>query len=408
MKYDLTVTKFTYGGECLGRLPDGRAIFVPFTLPGEEVRVRLTEEKRRFARGELIEVLEPSPERISPRCPHFTTCGGCHYQHMPYEEQLAAKRDILVDQLERIGKKENPPVHATIPSPQPFNYRNQIQFQISSEGRLGFFKPNSDQVLEIRECHLPQEPINTMWPQLELESIPGLERVGMRLGNQDEVLIAFRGDQGSVPDFSVEDIDLSAVHLSPYGAQVLAGSDHLLMEVAGRQFRVAADSFFQVNNQVAAKLVDHISGNLDLDKTDVVLDVYTGVGLFSAFIAPLARHVIGIEVSESACEDYAINLDEFDNVELYQAPVEIVVNNLKVHPNVIILDPPRAGVDRKVLDSLVSMKADTIVYVSCDPATMARDARRLAKWGYHLDKITPFDMFPQTYHLESVGFWKRT
>jgi 23S rRNA (uracil1939-C5)-methyltransferase len=406
-QHDLTVTKFTYGGECLGRLSDGRAVFVPFTLPGEKVRVRLTEEKRRFARGELVEVLEPSPERIKPRCPHFTVCGGCHYQHMPYEEQLDAKRAILVDQLERIGKIGNPPVNATIPSPLLFNYRNQLQFQISSQGRLGFYQPHSAQVLEIQECHLPQEPIHTVWPQLQLESIPGLERVGIRLGSQDELLVALRGDQGSVPDLSVEDSDVSVVHLSPYGTQVLAGSDHLLIEAAGREFRVSADSFFQVNIQVAEALVDHILGNLNLRTTDVVLDVYAGVGLFSAFVAPLVGSVVGIEVSEPACQDYAINLDEFENVELYQAPVEIVVNSLEVRPDVIILDPPRAGIDRKVLDSLVGMKADTIVYVSCDPATMARDAQRLVKWGYQLEMITPFDMFPQTYHVESVGFWQR-
>ena len=403
--HDLIVTKHTYGGECLGRLPDGRAVFVPFTLPGELVRVRLIEEKRRFARADLLEVLEPSPERISPCCPHFAVCGGCHYQHMPYEYQLDAKVDILVDQLERIGKIENPPIGPAVPSPLAFNYRNHIQFQIAPEGRLGFFRPHTDQVLEISECHLPQEPINTLWPQLEFESIPGLERVGIRLGVEKEILIAFQGDQGSVPDLSVEGIDVSVVHQSPYGTQVLAGSDHLRMEVANRQFRVSADSFFQVNTSTAALLVDHVLENLDLVSNALILDVYAGVGLFSAFIAGRVGNVIAIESAETACQDYEINLDEFDNIELYQAPAEIVLANLDVRPDYIILDPPRAGLDRKVLDNLVGMNPPTIVYVSCDPATMARDAQRLVKWGYQLDKITLFDMFPQTYHLESVGFW---
>ena len=406
--YDLTVTKHTYGGECLGRLPDGRAVFVPFTLPGEQVRVRLVEEKRGFARAALLEVLVPSPKRISPRCPHFSVCGGCHYQHMPYEQQLDAKGDILADQLERIGKIENPTLHPAVPSSLAFNYRNHIQFQITPEGGFGFFRPHTDQVLEISECHLPQESINNLWPQLEFESIPGLERVGIRLGVEDEIMITFQGDQGSVPDLSVEGIDVSVAHLSPYGTQVLAGSDHLLMDVSNRRFRVSADSFFQVNTSTAAALVDHVLENLDLGSNALVLDVYAGVGLFSAFVAGRVANVIAIESSESACQDYEINLVEFDNIELYQAPAEIVLATLDVQPDCIILDPPRAGLDRRVLDSLVGMNPPTIVYVSCDPATMARDAQRLAKWGYQLDKLTLFDMFPQTYHLESVGVWRQS
>lgn len=405
--YDLTVTTLTYGGECLGRLPDGRAVFVPFTMPGEKVRLRLTEEKRRYARAELIHVLEPSSERITPQCPHFTVCGGCHYQHMEYTRQLDVKRDILKDQLERIGKIENPLIETMLPSPQPFCYRNQIQFHLTHKGRLGFYKLHSDQVLEIETCYLPQEQINEVWPLLELESIPGLERVGIHLGCEGEILLAFAGDERSVPDFSVEDMGVSAVHLSPYGTQVLAGSETILIEVSGRSFRVSAGSFFQVNTLTAEALVDHMLANLDIGKTDLVLDVYAGVGLFSAFIAGHAGQLIGIESSEVACDDYGSNLDEFDNVILYQAPAEIVLSNLDVRPNIIILDPPRKGIDRHVLDGVVRMNPGTIVYVSCDPATMARDAKRLVKGGYHLEKITPVDMFPQTYHLESIGFWKR-
>jgi 23S rRNA (uracil1939-C5)-methyltransferase len=407
LTYEISVTTFVYGGECLGRLPDGRAVFVPLTLPGERVRVVLTEEKRRFARAELLEVVEASDQRIRPRCPHFTTCGGCHYQHMPYEAQLAAKRDILVDQLERIGGIENPPVFETVPSPQPFNYRNHIQFQLSPLGHLGFFKHASDQVLEIQECHLPQDPINVVWPQLELEAIPGMERVGFRLGSDDDLMIIFQGSQSSVPEFSVEDINLSAVHLGPFGRQVLAGSDHLQLQVIDREFRVSADSFFQVNIPVAERLVEHILAQIDIDRNSQVLDVYAGVGLFSGFIARQVAQVVAVESAESSCADFVVNLDEFDNTELYQAQAELVLPELDLQPDLILLDPPRAGLDVKVVDALVRMGPDTIVYVSCDPATMARDAKRLVKGGYRLENITPFDMFPQTYHLESVGIWCR-
>ncbi|HEX5837832.1 MAG TPA: TRAM domain-containing protein, partial [Anaerolineales bacterium] len=172
--------KLTYGGDALGRLEDGRAIFVPFGLPGERVRVRLKQEKRGFARGELVDVLEASPQRITPRCIHFGLCGGCHYQNLQYEEQLKAKADILRDQLTRIGRIENPPVRDTVPSPSSWNYRNHVQFHLTEEGNLGYMTAGHPSVFAIRECHLPGGSINSLWPQLEFEPGMDLERVSIR------------------------------------------------------------------------------------------------------------------------------------------------------------------------------------------------------------------------------------
>ena len=152
------------------RLEDGRAVFVPFGLPGERVRIRLTEEKRNFARGELIEILEASPRRIVPRCKHFGACGGCHYQYLSYDEQLNAKSEILRDQLKRIGKIENPPVREMVANPSPWNYRNHVQFHLTEEGKLGYVMAQAPGVFAITECHLPEGPINSLWPQLEFES----------------------------------------------------------------------------------------------------------------------------------------------------------------------------------------------------------------------------------------------
>ena len=150
---DLQLEKLTYGGDAMGRLEDGRAVFVPFGLPGERVRVRLTEEKRNFARGEIVEILEASPQRILPRCKHFGVCGGCQYQNLPYEEQLKAKTEILRDQLRRIGKIENPPVQDMVPSPSPWNYRNHVQFHLTEEGKLGYVRAQTPAVFAIEECH---------------------------------------------------------------------------------------------------------------------------------------------------------------------------------------------------------------------------------------------------------------
>jgi len=415
----VTLQKFVYGGDLLGRLDDGRAVFVPYGLPGETVRVRLIEDKKRFARADLVEVLEPSPERIQPRCKHHFSlaantpktnwpevCGGCHYQHVPYQEQLAYKRAILADQLERIGKLESPPVQATVASPQPWCYRNHIQFHVSPEGQLGFQAPRGAGVLAIEECHLPEKPINELWPQLEIEAIPGLDRVAIRLGANDDLLIILESSEPEPVSLNV-DIPVSVVHLGPGGLLVLAGDDHIVIEVNGRLFRVSAESFFQVNTPMAAKMVDYLLENLDLTEQTTLIDAYCGVGLFSAFLAPHVGNLIGIESSPSACDDFVINLDEFDHVALYQAPVEDVLPELEANPEVILVDPPRSGLDRRALDGILALKPETVAYVSCDPATLARDAKRLTRGGYRLETITPFDLFPQTYHIESISIWVR-
>ncbi|MBL7162205.1 MAG: class I SAM-dependent RNA methyltransferase [Anaerolineales bacterium] len=470
----VSLEKHTYGGEALGRLSDGRAVFVPYALPGETVRVHLVEDKKRFARAELVEIIEPSAKRIEPRCPHFFTppvsparaggtkggvlparggteggvpptneeetegreangvmmgedgsaregetggvpCGGCHYQHIPYKEQLLIKTEILRDQLNRIGKIENPPIQPTVPCPQPWNYRNHVQFHISPDGRLGFQAPRAEAIIPIEECHLPEQAINQFWPQLDIESIPGLDRVGVRLGANDDLMIVLESSDPQPVGLNV-DMPLSVVHLGPGGSLVMAGDDHIVIEVGERLFRVSAASFFRVNTTMAEKMAAHLLDNLPLTEETTLLDAYCGVGLFSAFLAPHVGRLIGIEASPSASEDFTTNLDEFDHVELYEAPVEDVLPALDLHPStspsrlragpdVILVDPPHSGLARGALDGILSLAPQTLAYISCDPATLARDAKRLTNGGYQLQQITPFDLSPQTYHIESISFW---
>ncbi len=406
--FEIRLDKFTYGGEAMGRLEDGRAVFVPFGLPGETVRVRLVEDKRNFARAELVEVVAPSPQRIAPRCVHFGECGGCHYQNLAYADQLTAKTEILRDQLTRIGKIENPPLRPIVPSPDEWNYRNHIQFHLTEAGNLGFvgagLKP-APKVIPITECHLPEAPINALWPQLEFESGAPDDRISLRAGAGDDLMLVIDSDDPLPPEVDFE-AGISAVHIFAGNPVVMAGDDHLVIEVLGRPFKVSAASFFQVNTPMAARMVEHVLGLLP-EKIETLLDIYCGVGLFSAFAAPRCNRLIGIEASPSACEDFAANLDEFDHVELYEAPAESVLPHLDVQPDAVILDPPRAGLDKKVIDALAAARPEAILYVSCDPSTLARDARRLIEHGYRLAQTTPFDLFPQTYHIESLSLFTR-
>jgi len=406
MEQELLLTTLAYGGEAIGRLEDGRAVFVPFGLPGERVRVLLTEEKRGFARGEILEILEASPRRIPPRCKHFGLCGGCHYQHLPYEEQLRAKREILRDQLTRIGRIQKPPVQETIGSPSPWNYRNHVQFHLTEEGKLGYLMAQVPAVFAIRECHLPEGSINSFWPQLEFEPETDLERVSLRSGKEGELMLVLESESPEPPELEIE-ADISVAHVFQENTILIAGNDHLTIRILDRDFRVSATSFFQVNTMMAAKMVNHVLTCLPLSLSTTALDVYCGVGLFSAFLAPQCERVVGIESSPSACEDFTVNLDEFENVELYEGLAEEVIPHLEAKPDIILVDPPRAGLEKRVVDGILSLKPQVVAYVSCDPSTLARDAKRLIEGGYKLSQVRPFDLFPQTYHIESISIFEK-
>jgi 23S rRNA (uracil1939-C5)-methyltransferase len=370
------------------------------------VAIRLVEEKRRHARAELVEVLELSPERVVPRCRHYGVCGGCHYQHMSYPAQLAAKQAILKEQLQRIAGIQDPPMRAPIPSSRAWGYRNHVRFHLTPSGTLGYHKARSDEAFPIQECHLPEEPLNAVWPQLELEPIPGLERIGLRAGAGEEMQLILESSQPDPPEISVEDLPLSVVHVSPWGSLVLAGSEQVEIEVLGRHLQVSAEAFFQANRQVAERMVEHILACLPLEPGATLLELYSGVGLFSAFIAPRVKRLVCVESSPQACADFEVNLEAFDNVELYEATVEQVLGSLDLHPDVVLVDPPRAGLSREVVAGILALKPRVIAYISCDPATLGRDARQFIDGGYNLAHVTLFDAFPQTYHIESISLWQ--
>jgi 23S rRNA (uracil1939-C5)-methyltransferase len=402
---EIVLTALSYGGDAIGRY-DGRAVFVPFGLPGETVRVRILEEHKNFARAELLEVVKTAPERITPRCRHFGECGGCHYQHLPYAGQLKVKTEILRDQLTRIGKLQDVPVKAMIASPQEWNYRNHIQFHLAESGQLGFVSSGyADAMAPIEECFLPEAAIGALWPTLDFEAGSPVERVSLRGGMNDDLLLILESPETDPPEIQIE-ADISVVHMLGDDAIVLAGDGFIIMNVLERSFKVSAASFFQVNTNMAARMVSHLLENLPVNAGSTVLDVYCGVGLFSAFFAAQAGRLIGIESSSSACQDFADNLDEFDHVELYEGLAQDILPALNCHADIAIIDPPRAGLDKNALDALLKLKPAVLAYVSCDPATLARDAARLVSGGYRLKQVTPFDLFPQTYHIESISIFE--
>jgi 23S rRNA (uracil1939-C5)-methyltransferase len=404
---EVKINRLAYGGDAIGILPDGRVVFIPYVIPGELVRVSLVEDKPHHARAKLLEVVEASDERITPRCPHFGICGGCHYQHMNYPAQLNAKAHILLEQLERIGHLKQIPPIGLMASAEAWNYRNHIQFHLTNNGKLGFQKARTNQSFPIHECHLPEAVINQIWPQIEFEPSLGIERVSLRLGVEEDLMLILEGSNPPLLDFSIENLTLSVVQVGPFGKVVLAGSDHILIEISGKRFKVSPTSFFQVNINQASAIVKHCLDVLPLTADMTVLDVYSGVGLFSAFIAPNVKRLVGIELSPEACEDFISNLDEFENVDLYEAAADQVLGSIQFNPDLILMDPPRAGLGRETVQAVLAQGAEHLVYVSCDPATLARDSRQFVMGGYSLSEIHLFDMFPQTYHIESLSIWEK-
>jgi 23S rRNA (uracil1939-C5)-methyltransferase len=370
------------------------------------VLIEILEERAHFVRGRLVRVLQPSPDRIPPRCKHFGVCGGCHYQHMGYGAQLAAKAKILEDQLSRIGHLDRVPVQASVGSPAEWGYRNQVQFHLTASGHPGYVTSRDSQkaaghILGIEECHLPEPPIDQLWPGLAFDPTSDVKRVDIRVGSDEEMLVVLEADSGAIDEMEVEG-GVSVVHVSQSDTVVLAGSEHIVLEIRGRRFRVSSTSFFQVNTPMAERMVEHVLSQLP-GRLRTILDVYCGVGLFSAFLAERSEALIGIEASSSACDDFAYNLDEFNNVELYEDTAEHVLPTLNLQAEAAVVDPPRAGLTRVVLDEIARLSPSRLIYVSCNPSTLARDAQLLRAKGYQLLQVTPFDLFPQTFHIESIS-----
>ena len=406
----LHLDSIAHGGEAFGR-HEGKVIFVPYAIPGEDVRVRVVKEKKTWARARLLDVITPSPDRIEPPCPYFGPdgCGGCQWQHIDYRRQLLLKQEIVADQLRRLGHIEAPPVKEVLAVGEPFHYRNHMQFTVAPDGRLGLLRAESHQVIPVDTCLLLHPLLAELYQALEL-GWEGLRRVVLRAGvNTGERMVILETDEEEAPELEV-DMPVSVVlHRPKKPPFPLAGLPFIHERVGDLTFRISSESFFQVNTAGAEALVQRVRDYLAPKGHETVLDLYSGVGLFGLSIASQVGLVIGIEADESAMEDAAFNVEEMglENVALHEGPVEEVLQVLWEPADMAVLDPPRSGAGEDVFVHLRRLRVRRIVYVSCDPATLARDAIYLQEQGYRLVDVQPVDMFPQTYHIETVSLWER-
>ncbi len=408
-RFEMKLDAMAHGGDAIGR-HEGRAIFVPYAIPGEVVRVELVEDHNHYGRARLLEVIAPSPARVDPPCPYFGAgkCGGCQWQHIDPQVQARIKGLVVMDQLERIGKFDAPPVYEPIPDETGWEYRNHALFRTDEVGRLGFYASSSHDVYPVDDCLILDPLLRQLLSMLDMR-YPELELMELRAGvRTDDLMIAFQAKEEESPALHV-DYPVSIVQIRhDVAIAPLIGLDYIVERFHDREFRISATSFYQVNTPQAERLIELVLEALELQGHERVLDAYSGIGMFAAFLCEQAEHVIAVEAYPTAAADAEHNLADADNVDIYEGLVADVLPDIEAPLDAIVIDPPRTGLEREVLDAIAAYGVARIVYVSCDPATFARDAQRLVRHGYALAWVQPVDMFPQTYHVETVALLTRS
>ena len=388
----------------MGRDANDRVIFVPLAIPGEKVRVEIADSKKRFAWARIIDVLEPSTERITPRCPHFGSCGECHFQHIDYESQLVYKTEVVGDQLGRIGGLPEAKVLPTWPNPEPWHYANSVAFSPREDGGFGFWSPVEQQVIPIETCLIIKERLLELFHDLDF-SLPGLRKLTLRTGDDDALLAALE-IEGMEPPSLETDFPISISLILPDGtAANLVGDNYLVHEIGGHQFRVSAGCYFPTNHLAAEQVVKTVLDFLALTGEENVVELYSGVGMLTAFLAPAADQLVGIEINPDAVADAAVNLHDLDNVTLYEGPVEEILPLLDSEIDMMVVDPPSSGLPPTVIDEIATKRPRRLVTIGYDAAMPARDAKRLTNKGYRLVEVQPIDMWPQSYYVLSISLW---
>lgn len=453
------ITDIGAEGNAVARV-DNAVIFVPMLVPGDLVDLRATKKKRSYFEGSVLRFHEYSADRIKPCCVHFGVCGGCKWQHLPYNLQLYYKEKQVRETLLRIGKVPLPVIEPIAGSDDAYFYRNKLEYAFSDrrwltreelisdveyprEDALGFHIPGTfDKVLDIKECHLQPEPSGSIRDAARdyarkdrmiffnyREQTGFLRNLIIRNNTEGDfmvILVFFYDDkrrrEGLLDYLITEFPQIKSLFyiintkrndsLADQEPVLYHGSDHLTENIYGLKFRIGPLSFFQTNTKQAEKLYQTVKEFIQFTGNETVYDLYTGTGTIACFVADSARKVVGIEYIEEAVGDAVRNaaINNIDNVRFYAGDIRLVLNEQffsdNGRPDVVITDPPRAGMHKDVVKAILSAGPGRIVYISCNPATQARDIQLMSEM-YLVDRVKPFDMFPQTHHVENVVLLKK-
>ena len=438
-KYEMTIDRLGSSAEGVGRIQDF-TVFVPYALPGETVETTIVEVKKNYARGKLVRIVTASPERVEPCCAIYDACGGCQLQHMDYAAQLAAKRQQVIDAVTHIGHQNGIPVHPALGAENPWNYRNKMQFPIGRKAGktiIGCFAQGSHEIIDTTDCHIQKELnndiVNAVREVVTKLAIPVydedkhlgvLRHVVGRVGKNGECMLVLvtavkelRSAKQLVGMLRTRLPKLVSIqqNIQTYHNNVVLGRETKLLwgrptildRLGSLTFHISPRSFFQVNTAQAEVLYNKALEYAGLTGSETVIDAYCGTGTITLFLAQKARKVYGIEIVKPAILDAEKNArdNHIKNAEFIVGDATVVMPRLYkqgIRADVVVVDPPRAGCTPPVLEAFVHMQPRRIVYVSCNPATLARDIALLAELGYQAKEIQPVDMFPMTSHVETI------
>lgn len=454
---ELDIDSAAFKGKGIGKL-DGRAVFVPNSAPGDRVKTRIIKRKKSFLEGKLLEIMEPGPNRIIPRCRHAQACGGCSWQHVDYETQLAFKRDQVQDHMQRIGKLEDLPVNPTLGCDEPFYYRNKMEYSIGHKRWLSREEINKDEfisdrcfaaglhapgrfdkILNIQECHL-QQPVSYqildfvrsyctehgIEPYNRIDHKGFMRNVMIRLAHHTDDLmvnlVTYKDEPEIINPLSdalreafpaittiVNNVNdrKNPTAVGRY-EKTIFGPGYITDHIGPYHFNIKANTFFQTNTAQAERLYEVARKFSDIEQGDIIYDLYCGVGTLSLFLSEKAEKVVGIELIDEAVQNAIQNAEEnkVSNVHFIEGDMKDVftkdVTQKFGEPDCLITDPPRAGMHPEVIARLKELQVPKLVYISCNTSTMARDLQELSE-VYDILELQPVDMFPQTYHIEAVA-----
>ncbi len=451
---NVEITGVAAEGKSIARVDD-MVVFIPYGAPGDVVNIKLDKKKRSYAEAHIVDMVKPSPDRVTPACEHFGVCGGCKWQHIPYESQLRYKRDQVVDALTRIAKVEIPEVNPTLGSKETFCYRNKLEYtfsckcwitfedlrsgrEIANRNALGFHIPGAfDKVLDIKKCWLQDDLSNRIrlfvrqyalakgYEFYDIKAQQGLMRTLMvRIASTGEVMLIVvfaRPEQEKIDDLmgaiAAEFPEITSLlyvvnqkvndTIADQEVITYRGRDYINEEMEGLQFRIGPKSFYQTNSLQAYELYKVARRMACLKPDDLVYDLYTGTGTIANFVARQVKKVVGIEYVPEAIADAKLNseVNGIDNTIFFAGDMKDVLTDgfIEEHgrPDVMIIDPPRAGMHEDVVNVILNARPERIVYVSCNPATQARDLALMDSL-YRVEEVQPVDMFPHTHHVENV------
>lgn len=363
MKEVVTIVDYDHKGRGIARI-NNKIVFIPNTIIGEIVEIEIIKEKKKYMEAKVLSFIKESPTRVKNNCPYYPKCGGCDLLHIPYDDQLKYKEQKVKNIINKYTKEEIK-INNIIPSDKQFNYRNKVTLQVD-RNKIGFYEKESNNIIEIKKCLLLDDKLNNYLKKI----------------NNTTQQIILRTNSNEVLDNN---------------------SKTIIKEIGKYKYFVSLESFFQVNDNVTHKMYEQIKSYCNSTKNDFILDLYCGTGTIGIYLSEECKEVLGVEINKQAILDANRNkkLNKISNINFIANDVSKVINKIEFKPTIIVVDPPRAGLDDKTIKEIIKINPHTVVYTSCDPMTLARDLNIL-KYYFRIDEITPFDMFPNTYHVECV------